>query len=61
MLTNKHLFDKLYKFYQGEDRFLILVIYGKKDDAIAQINYVKDRLIDFNTAPYSQHVAILTI
>jgi len=59
MLTNDYLFDKLFKHYQQEDQFLILVVYNADQRNLLR---QKLKLPQYRAlAPYIDNVAILDI
>ncbi len=59
MLTNRYLFDKLFKNYQDHNKFLIIVLYGEQDpNTVANLKSLLGRYKD---APFLQNIAILTI
>jgi hypothetical protein len=59
MTTGKNLYEKLYRFYQTDDRFLLIVLYG--DITQDQIESAKEKLGFITDAPFMENVAIISI
>ena len=54
-----HAVNKIYKNYQSDENYLLIVLYGPMN--VISIQGIKDSILEADKCPYKEHISILTI